>query len=45
MVDRSLYDLLNESAKFAYSELLDRPENSPGDGDAGASVWWPSLLL
>jgi hypothetical protein len=36
MADPSLYSLLSENGKSAYSNLLDRDENSPGGGDVGS---------
>jgi hypothetical protein len=44
MVDRSLFSLFSERGQEAYARLLDRPENSTGGGDAGATIRWPSPL-
>ena len=44
MADASLFSLLSDQGKAAYNNLLDRPENSGGGGDVGASIRWPSPL-
>jgi hypothetical protein len=44
MADPSLYSLLSDNGKSADFNLLERDENSPGGGDVGASVRWPSPL-
>src|SRR5437764_7320521 len=44
MADQSLYSLLSDGGKTAYYNLLERPENSAGGGDVGASIRWPSPL-
>lgn len=44
MPDQSLYSQLSDSGKSAYYNLLERPENSAGGGDVGASILWGSPL-
>ncbi len=44
MPDPSLYSLFSERGREAYSNLLDRDENSAGGGDVGARILWPSPL-